>query len=114
MNIWIKNSNGKKDSMLTFATISFFVVTLSIFLSSISEVTFGEFSITFLPLDAGLASIYIGATFTAYVTRKYTDKKFEKELGAGMDTGIIEEVTDKIVGEKDDKRKSRTTRQKQS
>lgn len=114
MNIWIKNSNGKKDSMLTFATISFFVVTLSIFLSSISEVTFGEFSITFLPLDAGLASIYIGATFTAYVTRKYTDKKFDKETGSGADASLIEDVADKIVGEKDDKRRTRTTKPKQN
>lgn len=80
MSFWVKNSSGKKDAMLTFATISFAVVTICFVLSSISEINIGKFHATFSQLDSGLVSIYLGATFTAYVTRKWTDKKFEKEI----------------------------------
>ena len=85
MNFWVKNSIGKEDAMLTFATISFFVITLSIILASISEINIGGLKINFTPLDSGLASIYLGATFTAYVTRKWTDKKYEKESKKNID-----------------------------
>mgnify|MGYP003342117904 CR=1 FL=1 len=93
MNFWVKNSNGKQDAMLTFATISFCIVTLSVVLSSISELKFGKFSATFVPLDSNLASIYLGATFTAYVTRKWTDKKYDKEKSEVIST-IDSEITD--------------------
>lgn len=79
MNFWVRNSGGRRDAMLTFATISFLVVTASILLSSISEIHIGSFRTTFTPLDPGLVSIYLGATFTAYVTRKYTDRKFDEK-----------------------------------
>ena len=109
MSFWVKNSSGKQDAMLTFATISFFIVTLSIILSSISELTFGGFKITFVPLDSGLASIYLGATFTAYVTRKWTDKKFEKENQADLGT-IIPEVMSSVIEVNNEKRKTRNTK----
>jgi len=111
VNFWFKNSNGKKDAMLTFATISFIVVTFSIALSSISEINIGDFRISFIPLEAGLASIYIGATFTAYVTRKYTDKKFEKDGQPTIST-MVDDLMDTDLIAKEDKRKTRSTKSK--
>lgn len=108
MNFWVKNSSGRKDAMLTFATISFFIVTFLIIMSSISEVNIGDTKITFIPLDANLASIYLGATFTAYVTRKYTDKKFEKENQQDISTIIPEMITSALEA-KNDRRKTKNT-----
>lgn len=108
MNFWVKNSGGKRDAMLTFATVSFLIVTISIILSSISEVTIGGFKATFVPLDSGLASIYLGATFTAYVTRKYTDKKFEKESQPDLGT-IIPEMAAEVIEAANERRKTRNT-----
>lgn len=111
MSIWVKNSDGKQDAMLTFATISFFIVTLSIILSSISEINIGNFKITFIPLDSGLASIYLGATFTAYVTRKWTDKKFESEKQPDLGT-IIPEIITNVIESKNEKRRTKSTTEK--
>lgn len=108
MSFWVKNSSGKQDAMLTFATISFFIVTLSIILSSISELNIGKLKITFVPLDSNLASIYLGATFTAYVTRKYTDKKFEKENQPNIGT-IIPEVMTAVIEGKNERRRTKNT-----
>jgi len=96
VSFWVKNSSGKEDAMLTFATISFIIVTISVILSSIAEINFKNFHITFVPLDPSLASIYLGATFTAYVTRKWTDKKFEKENAQDI-SKIISEVSSNII-----------------
>lgn len=107
MNFWVKNSGGKRDAMLTFATVSFVVVTISIILSTIAEISAGDFKATFTPLDSGLVSIYLGATFTAYVTRKYTDKKFEKENQTNLGT-IIPEVIEEIAEAKNERRTKTT------
>jgi hypothetical protein len=71
--MWIKNTSGKKDAMLTFATISFAVVTSAIFFGSIGTVTLGEHSITFTPISSDVMAVYLGATFSAYVSRRWTD-----------------------------------------
>jgi hypothetical protein len=77
--MWIKNTDGKKDSMLTFATISFAVVSLNIILASIGSIHFGDTTISFQPLDGGTMGIYLAATFTAYVSRRWTTAAY----GAG-------------------------------
>jgi hypothetical protein len=74
--MWIKNTSGKKDAMLTFAMLSFIVVTLNIFLSTFGVVTIGDFSLQFEALESSVMAVYLGATFTAYVTRRWTDKKY--------------------------------------
>ena len=75
--MWIKNSSGKKDAMLTFATISFGIVSVNILLSTIQEIAFaGGQTITFQLLDTGTMTAYLAATFGSYVSRKWTDRKF--------------------------------------
>jgi hypothetical protein len=74
--MWVKNTSGRKDAMLTFALLSFMVVTLNVFLSTLGGVTVGEVSIQFQALDSSVMAVYLGSTFTAYVSRRYTDKKY--------------------------------------
>jgi hypothetical protein len=88
--MWVKNTSGKKDAMLTFALVSFFVITLNIFLATFGTVQVGDVTLTFMPLDSSVMAVYLGATFTAYVSRRWTDKRFIetvsiKDAGAGVD-----------------------------
>ena len=74
---WVKNTEGKKDAMLTFATIAFIIVSLNILLSTIQELVFaGGQTISFQILDSGTMTAYLAATFGAYVSRRWTDRKF--------------------------------------
>lgn len=73
---WVKNTSGKPDAMLTFAVVSFAVVTLNLFLSTFAEISVFGHSFTLAPLDSGTLTAYLGATFTAYVTRRWTDKRY--------------------------------------
>jgi hypothetical protein len=74
--MWIKNTSGKKDAMLTFATFSFLVVTLNILLSTISTLSIGDKVFEFRLMDSAAMATYLAATFSAYVTRRWTDKKY--------------------------------------
>ena len=85
--MWLKNTSGKKDAMLTFAVISFAVVTVNLFLSTFSEITVFGNAVILAPLDTGTMTAYLGATFTAYVSRRWTDKKYASEEGASNEAG---------------------------
>lgn len=74
---WIKNTSGKKDAMLTFATASFAVVTINILLATLGHFEFGKLTFSFKGMDSGAMTAYLAATFGAYVTRRWTDKKSE-------------------------------------
>ncbi len=82
--MWVKNTNGKKDAMLTFALVSFFVITLNIFLATFGSVQIGDVTLTFTPLDSSVMAVYLGATFTAYVSRRWTDKRFIESIQVGQ------------------------------
>jgi cytidylate kinase len=73
--IWIKNTSGKPDAMLTFAFLSFAVVTINVLLATFSSISFNGVDITFVQMDAASMTAYLAATFTAYVTRRWTDAK---------------------------------------
>ena len=74
---WMKNTNGKPDSMLTFAFIAFSVVTLNILLATFGRISFKGFEIGLQAMDAATMTAYLGASFTAYVSRRWTDRKYE-------------------------------------
>lgn len=76
MKWMLTNSAGEKDSMLTFAAISFAVITLNILLSTFETITFGTTTIHFQALDSTIMAVYLGATFTAYVSRRWTDTHY--------------------------------------
>lgn len=72
---WIKNTKGNPDAMLTFATLSFAVVTINILLSTLGHFEFGRLQFSFQGMDSGTMTAYLAATFGAYVTRRWTDSK---------------------------------------
>jgi hypothetical protein len=73
---WIKNTDGKKDAMLTFATLSFLAITANVILATIGSLTVGDVAIQFQALDSSVMAVYLGATFTAYVSRRWTDRRY--------------------------------------
>ncbi len=79
--MWIKNTSGKPDSMLTFATFAFIVVTINILLSTFGVLDIKDFHFEFKALDGGIMAVYLGATFSAYVSRKWTDTHYRKVSG---------------------------------
>ena len=46
------------------------------FLATVGSITYNEFDITFASMDAAAMPAYLAATFTAYVTRRWTDRKY--------------------------------------
>ena len=76
---WIKNTDGKPDAMLTFALISFFVVTLNLLLATLGSFSVREFNFGFEFMDAATMTAYLAATFSAYVSRRWTDRKYPSE-----------------------------------
>lgn len=92
--IWIRNTRGRPDAMLTFAVISFSVVTINLLLSTFGTVSFYGHTISFQPLDGSIMAVYLGATFSAYVSRRWTDSKYKKEpIIPIVASGPIVEVT---------------------
>jgi hypothetical protein len=76
---WIKNTSGKPDAMLTFAFFAFSVVTLNILLATFGRVSYNGFELGFKAMEATTMTAYLAATFTAYVTRRWTDRKYVSE-----------------------------------
>lgn len=69
--IWIKDSSGYPSVTVTFATVSFWVTTLLVILSSIESIG----SVKFRPFDVGAAGAYFVPILTLYFGRKWTDAK---------------------------------------
>jgi membrane protein implicated in regulation of membrane protease activity len=81
--------------MLTFALISFLVVTFNIFLSTVGSFSAGSISVEFTALDSAVMAVYLGATFSAYVSRRWTDRRYmpdqgEVTAGGGSADGPLE------------------------
>jgi hypothetical protein len=71
MKLWIKNTKGVPDAMLTFATIGFFVTTFCLLASLFTSVSVGDlFTLELKSVDNVTLLGYLGATLTAYVTRR--------------------------------------------
>jgi hypothetical protein len=75
---WIRNTDGKEDSMLTFAFIAFSVVTLNILLATFANISIGDFKLGMKAMDAAAMTAYLSVSFTAYVSRRWTDKKYNQ------------------------------------
>jgi len=69
MSLWIKNTDGKEDAVLTMAVMTMIVVLMKV---SLSGVVFMGFN--FGTIDASLIASLLTPTLSAYVARRYTDK----------------------------------------
>jgi len=84
--MWIKNTEGKPDAMLTFAVVAFAVVMLNVFLATFGTVTIAGATITFTALSAGTITALLGPTLTAYVGRRFTGAAYPG-FKLGLDQG---------------------------
>jgi hypothetical protein len=103
--IWMKNTSGKRDSMLSFAFGGFIVACVAVMVSFFEGITIGSFTLKFVTIDAShvaLLTLLLGSTLTAYVTRRnnkdsHEAKKEEMTLRAqlGMPQKKDKEETEK-------------------
>ena len=73
---WLKNSDGNPDAVLTMAFIGFVVVLLKVFLSG---VTIMGTDVSLGVIDATTIGAVLVPTLGAYISRRYTDKKFASD-----------------------------------
>lgn len=75
----LRNTDGKKDAVLTMAAVAMAVVLVKILLSGLSLTIKGTI-ITFGTIDSALVGALLTPTLGAYVARRYTEKKFNVDL----------------------------------
>lgn len=84
--MWMKNTDGKKDSTLTFSAIAFLVVMVKVLLGG-TQLSIGAWDITVQPVEADVVAALLGCTMGTYAVRRYTDKKFDKEGASEQNVG---------------------------
>ena len=78
--LWIKNTAGEQDAMLTFALGGFIVITISILASMVTKITIGTVVITVVAPNTALVTAYLGATLMAYVNRRNNKDSADLEI----------------------------------
>jgi hypothetical protein len=71
--IWIKDTNGRPSMSATFATIAFFVTTLSFVFSMFESI--GPF--TFRAFDVGACGAYLVPILTLYFSRRWSADRID-------------------------------------
>lgn len=71
--MWLKNTSGNEDAILTLSVVTLGVVLLKFFLS---EMSFG--SIVFGQLDGAVIAALLTPTIGGYCIRRYTDSNAPK------------------------------------
>jgi len=66
--MWLKNSKGAPDAMLTCCVMTLGVVLVKVALNGVSAL-----GVEFGSIDAGLVGALLTPTLGAYVARKWTD-----------------------------------------
>lgn len=73
--IWIKNTEGKDDAILTLSVLGFFVVIIKLLLAGV-VISLGKDSISFGGISATEIAAILTPTLGAYVARRYTDVRY--------------------------------------
>ncbi len=73
MILWIKNTDGKEDAVLTMAFVAFMVIILKVIFGGVEFSTGENFSMNFGVVDAGVIAALLTPTLGAYVARRHTD-----------------------------------------
>lgn len=77
MGLWIKNTRGKKDAMLTFATLGFALVVTKILFGG-NEFHLWTQKLVINPIDASTIAAILTPTLGAYVARQHLPVQAEK------------------------------------
>ena len=73
--MWIRNTDCKKDAVLTMTVVIFLVVVFKVLLSGVN-INIGGSSFSFGDINASVIAALFTPTLGAYVARRYTDKKY--------------------------------------
>lgn len=84
MKLWIKNTSGKPDAMLTFAVAGLGVVLTKFLMTGIS-LTFGGHPMDFGTIDGTSIAAILTPTLGAYVARRHTDRKYGGDVLPGAE-----------------------------
>lgn len=76
--MWIRNTDGRKDAVLTLTLVGFVVVVIKLLLAG-SSLVLGADKYTFGDIDAAEIMAILTPTLGAYVSRRYTDRKYHSE-----------------------------------
>lgn len=76
---WIKNTDGKPDAVLTFATLSISVVLIKLLFSGASLTWPPHFSWVLQTIDAGSIGAILLPTLGAYVSNRYVNLNFHPD-----------------------------------
>lgn len=88
MSLWIKNTDGKPDAILTMSVVGFAVVLIKVLLGGHTITnSLMNVSIEILPIDAATIGAILTPTLSAYVARRFTDKKYNVDLN---NNGVID------------------------
>ena len=55
---------------------------MNILLATFGRIKFGSFELGLQAMEAATMTAYLGVSFTAYVSRRLTDKKYKEEPGS--------------------------------
>lgn len=78
MDLAFKNSDGKRDPVLTLAIVTTVVVLLK-FLFSGFTMSVGGFTLNLGVVDGGIVGALLTPTLGAAVAHRYTDRKFDSD-----------------------------------
>lgn len=87
--LWMKNTEGKPDAVLTMAFLGFLVVLIKLLVAG-GTLTIGSTVLTAGSVDAAMVAAVLTPTLGAYVARRYTDQKFAAAKP-------VEQVAEKLV-----------------
>lgn len=73
--LWITNTEGKKDAVLTMTLVGFLVVLVKVLFAG-AVFDLGVRTVSVGTIDAATIAAILTPTLGAYVMRKYTDQKY--------------------------------------
>lgn len=76
MRLWINNTDGQPDAVLTMTLMGFLAILGKFLLSNVSLTLASDHIINFGSVDAMSIAAVLTPTLGAYCARRYTDKKF--------------------------------------
>lgn len=77
--MWMKNTEGKPDAVLTLAALSIFGVLFRVVFGGF-HLAAGGVDISLPAIDAAVIGSLLTPTLGAYVARRYTDRRYPSDV----------------------------------
>ena len=84
MKIWIRNTDGKADAVLTMTLWCLVVILMKLVFSGFT-LTVGTWNVGAGSIDGGMVAALLSPTLGAYVARRYTDRMASRKTDGPVD-----------------------------